>query len=164
VVHEHLTDQAIHLLLSEPAWGRVHGCASDLAAHREAVVRGSGDEDFGVTRCFQHFYDPMSRGKLEVNFKELLSTEDPGKVDAGVRRFLEGLAFELPVRSNAVEWAYDHPLNDFSWLRAVDAKRNNETALAYESLGHVCHLLQDMAAPPPRPQRHPRHPGRPRGR
>ncbi|PIQ91567.1 MAG: hypothetical protein COV70_03005 [Parcubacteria group bacterium CG11_big_fil_rev_8_21_14_0_20_39_22] len=85
---------------------------------KEKIIKGSIDEDFPTVRSLSHFYDPIR--KMGFN---------------GGR--------------SAKDWAIDSTFegNDYSWPKAIKAYAEGDEELAFEALGHILHLVQDVSVP-----------------
>ena len=90
----------------------------------EWIRDGAKDEDDPFTRCLNHFYNPATGKPI------------------------------FPTSNTAIEWAHDSKAQsvpsaggDFTWERAKYAFADNDNKRAFESLGHILHLVEDMAVP-----------------
>jgi len=106
----------------------------------EWMKKGSTDEDqiFGgikQIRSANHFYNPLGiKGWVDgTNKARILSMFDVGKTSK--------------------QWAHDSVAQseyiggDFTWERAIWDYANNDKQHAYESLGHIMHLIEDATVP-----------------
>lgn len=83
----------------------------------ENIMKGSIEEDKPGIRCLNHFYDPTR--------------------DIGINDF-----------RTAKDWATRSDFgNSYYWGRCVEHYAKGDGQLAYECLGHILHLIQDMAVP-----------------
>lgn len=93
------------------------------------VEEGAVDEDSG-SRPLNHFYDPISNGGLD----------------------------DWASGANSMQWAYNGGGNTFDWqdarqsfyrslTRPTKNQRLTEMAATFFSLGHVMHLVEDLAQP-----------------
>lgn len=95
------------------------------------LTRGTIDEDsYAGLRFRHHFYDPLTNSGLSDGA-------------SGV---------------NSLYWAYSHPDNEYSWVRARAsqwqwltggslAERNRGISDTHVALGHILHLIQDLSQP-----------------
>ena len=100
----------------------------------EWLAQGSRDEDDG-NRYGNHFYDPIYDRGLTTSYWQ------------GARSY--EWALETPTEFNGQEFSYrDARRNYFLSLTEQDPKvREQRLADTFYSLGHVIHLIQDMASP-----------------
>ncbi|MBU1341321.1 MAG: hypothetical protein KKE44_04775 [Proteobacteria bacterium] len=128
----------------------------------KTLIQGAADEDFGVVdgneRSFRHYYDPkINKG---VRFSNLFNVWLA--LDAAVRH--PGLSDEAPAweglwvpgnyvarYSGAKEWARNGAGSQTlrTWQGAIEAYDYSDSSRqeAYWRLGHVVHLVADMAEP-----------------
>jgi hypothetical protein len=84
---------------------------------RALIIKGDLDEDDEV-RFLNHFYDPvLNRG-----------------LDLGVQKY-----------KHSKDWTHDDI--NYGWEKALAAWRAGDRKLAFENLGHVLHLIQDLTVP-----------------
>ena len=88
------------------------------AEFTQKVIQGAIDEDI-FPRYANHFYDPVAFGFGDVGLKGYRSAKD---------------------------WAF-YDLNEYSWDNAIKYYVEGDKEKAYYALGHVIHLVQDMALP-----------------
>ncbi|HPT40103.1 MAG TPA: lamin tail domain-containing protein [Candidatus Paceibacterota bacterium] len=126
----------------------------------EAIVGGSIGEDEPAVRTLNHFYDPVNNSGLNSSHTGIISPV---------------YGFLLPFSKSAKEWANNSfaqanflgefyansALNPYAklaknvidiqttytWNKAVYKYIIGDKRAAFESLGHVLHLLEDMAVP-----------------
>lgn len=127
--HATMTDRAIVL-----AWPSGYG---EIRAYKDAIRKGAIKEDSGepIIRFNNHFFDPstglgMPRNSYTVIYEGNLSAL------GGTTRY-----------KSAYEWGLNQMPDDMDWEGAIDAYGYGPNATSYEALGHVVHLLQDMAQP-----------------
>jgi hypothetical protein len=95
-------------------------------------------------RYFRHFYDPTRDNGLDYGGKEYESAVD-WAIDSSVQSaWVEDFTTSLSPPS---DWEYSAYVADFSWERAVQLYEEGRKEEAFLCLGHVLHLLQDMAVP-----------------
>jgi len=118
--HPYLTDA----LAKE--WNRRHHNLSDR--DMAALTRGSREEDEPNARSLNHFYNPLTREGLSVS--------------------------GLIAGYGAPEWAQSRteqsePLfgGQFTWPEALNAYQTGDREAAFLALGHVLHVVEDMAVP-----------------
>jgi len=113
---------------------------------KQWLKQGSINEDAG-TRSINHFYDPVFNKTWELGGVEHLFPALTVK-EWGQNPFAQALydpiylAFigpmtESPVFSRA----------NFTWQRAIYEYAKGNKKMAFESLGHILHLIQDMSVP-----------------
>jgi hypothetical protein len=154
-VHSLAAKLALELLRLEDK-RRTEALYSEIysSEHFKAIGIGAWEEDFGVTRgndrSFRHYYDPDAK-----TFRK------------GVPYYpyyliwkLQGAAVKSPeggIYEGALEWArrgvdrkgsweFTNPFNWEGAIRAYDYTAESRRE-AYRRLGHVVHLLVDMAEP-----------------
>ncbi|TRZ77584.1 hypothetical protein D4R87_02420 [bacterium] len=88
------------------------------------IQKGAVEEDNPATRCLNHFYDPITNKPI------------------------------IPGADTALEWAHNSTKQtipamggDFTWEQAKYAYLDGDEEKAFESLGHILHLVEDMAVP-----------------
>jgi formylglycine-generating enzyme required for sulfatase activity len=112
----------------------------------QAFCQGAVDEDVPVSQVLNHFYNPIPSNKNGLN--DYVPSDESGLLG----RWFHG--------HSALQWAYDDPSHEnvYDWRAARDAFYRSLTATSssdrqgslfttFECLGHVVHLLQDMAVP-----------------
>ena len=96
----------------------------------EWIIKGSIEEDEPATRCYNHFYDPSTgKGLSNGKYKFIPGTPAP---DWALN----------PAKQNFYLFA-----GDYSWQRAIYSYQQGDYKRAFISLGHILHLLEDMAVP-----------------
>lgn len=90
----------------------------------EWIKEGAKDEDMPFLRCANHFYDPINRRSLIKGSK------------------------------TAIEWTHSSESQSFpgmggvfTWEQAKYSFADKDREKAFKSLGHVLHLVEDMAVP-----------------
>jgi hypothetical protein len=111
---------------------------TDLKRWRSAILVGVVDED-GATptpRFLQHFYDPDSGLGMPETVYSVIYGGIGGANKSG--RYV-----------SALDWARAGMPDARDWKGAIESFDNTEQARlrAYEAVGHVLHLLEDMAQP-----------------
>lgn len=122
--------------------------------HMETLCFGAWNEDFGVVRkndrSFRHYYDPDAKGQRKgvpyYKYYDAWKMEG-AKVSCPEGKVYEG-ALEWARRGvdRAGQWNSDNPFNWEGAIRAYDYTPESRIE-AYRRLGHVVHLLVDMADP-----------------
>lgn len=109
--------------LTNPAYG---------GQYRNKLRQGAYDEDSPMTRSLNHFMTPAS----QVSFP----TSPSG---------FKKLSDWLPGSYNALEWfiGIAGSSNTYTFSGAVTDFKNNNPAGGFDKMGHVLHLLEDMAMP-----------------
>ncbi len=133
--------------------------------HLLKLVKGAKDEDFGNvlfnTRSFRHFYDPDATGKEQGlpyhDYYKAWEIYDIGNVldRATVGDFYyQGIDVTEPqggYYENGLEWARNSAGRDdpYNWEGAIGMYGYTEDSKdeAYLRMGHVVHMVQDMAQP-----------------
>jgi hypothetical protein len=133
--HAKLSDNTINLVARDPGYG-------EIFSFRNVITNGAVAED-ASPRFLNHFIDPVTgRGQPDSSYMWVLMVKD------GVEELPGQRANDFYYKS-AYEWALDGMPDDLDWKGAIDAydyttaSRNR----AYEALGHVLHLVQDMGQP-----------------
>ena len=130
--HEYLTREAADFF---------NDYYSDLEIDENLInqmVAGTMDED-DLSRPVYHFYDPINNRGLKIGFSEWLSAKD-WSTNSGAQLALK------PLFSLASIFGVNNE-TDFTWDRAIDYYRDSDKEKAFYVLGHVMHLIQDMAVP-----------------
>ncbi|MEK7567516.1 MAG: hypothetical protein AAB513_01170 [Patescibacteria group bacterium] len=84
---------------------------------KELIIQGSIDEDFPNDRPLNHFYDPVRN----IGFNNFPTSK---------------------------QWASGEIINnDFSWQDALNAYARGDEEVAFKTLGHIIHLIEDMGVP-----------------
>lgn len=108
------------------------------AADREAVLRGSRDED-NSTRPLNHFYNPATdAGVLGAESARAWSQDSSAQAGHDLAYILMGGSITQAPLSAAT---------DFSWSRAVYEVAFGDSERGWEALGHILHLIQDTSVP-----------------
>ncbi len=134
--HPWLTRRANEFLQAKYPGGEY----AELAAYVDAMAEGATHEDAldadndgdGATQRFnRHFYRPTDGAGLQ---------QSPG-YPPHITECIESFC-------NSLTWGDgSDPLNDYDWLDAVGHYAAAQTWDAYFALGHVLHLVQDLAVP-----------------
>lgn len=110
----------IHPKLTQAAINIYNESSSDIISKQEAqaIIFGSIAEDTDP-RYLHHFYNPETKKGLKGKW------------------------------SSAKEWAYHQPsaTGDYSVDAILENYRQGDIARAYEGVGHILHLIQDMSVP-----------------
>jgi hypothetical protein len=142
-VHMKAAELALHLLERndrDRAYAEVYA-----AANKERLLAGSWMEDYGAVdgneRSFRHFYDPATgKGCAFMPYFHVWILLDGASV-----------TFKGPRYPSALAWASDGAgTRDVrNWKGAIEAYDYTPSSRseAYFRLGHVVHLLTDMAEP-----------------
>lgn len=135
--HGQLTENSINLA----AAGAPADPYRELRLYRTVIKQGAVAED-EQSRPYNHFYDPSTNLGLPRNSYSEFYARIQGE---GAQ---EG-ATELPRFISALDWARDHMPDKRDWKGAIEAYDYTDASKmrAYEALGHVVHLLQDMGQP-----------------
>ena len=113
---------------------------------KQLLMQGSADEDDGI-RCINHFYDPVfnETWRLEglEHFFPTLTAKEWGQnpfaqaiYDPVYLAFI-GLIAKSPVFSKT----------NFTWQQAIYKYVKGNQVEAFNALGHILHLIQDMSVP-----------------
>ncbi len=125
---------------------------------RDRLEAGAYSEDFesipGIIG--EHFPAPWNQGPDFDFFGLYPFTKIPyGNYTDPLSGWYRGLnhgydpvqGFKWPgADANTVEWA-NYPGNSFTWENVIGLYISGNTAVAYESLGHILHLLADLSVP-----------------
>jgi len=116
------------------------------ATEKQLLMQGSIDEDDGI-RCVNHFYDPVFNetwqfGGVEHLFPALTAKEwaqNPfaQAVYDPIYSVLIGPIAKSPVFSKT----------NFTWQQAIYKYIKGDQVEAFNALGHILHLIQDMSVP-----------------
>lgn len=146
-VHKNLTTEAFRRAASETGFleqlGILPGVESSLAEHYAALGAFDEDGDFlGISggRSVNHFYDPVNQAPLTVYVK----TVENFCQTIGARAWSWGLE-DVAVNKFALPEAKIHLFKAITGESVVS--RATELKLLFGTLGHVVHLIQDMAQP-----------------
>ena len=94
------------------------------------IIQGSIDEDDPVLRCVNHFFDPISnKGLSDGKYKYAPGIPAPDWANSSIDQSIGIYG------------------GDFSWQTAIYNYQQKDFQKAFISLGHVLHLLEDMAVP-----------------
>jgi len=88
------------------------------------IQKGAIEEDSPAMRCVNHFYDPTTGKPIVI-----------------------GADTSLEWAHNSVGQSVPAMGGDFTWEQAKYAYIDGDEQKAFESLGHVVHLVEDMAVP-----------------
>ena len=102
---------------------------------------GSTKEDDPVTRCVNHFYDPVYGDGLTVGISLGLDAKDWSQNTKNQMGALNVAGVGLTKDLFSAD-------SDYSWERAIYDYVHNDKERALEVLGHILHLIQDMSVPP----------------
>jgi hypothetical protein len=152
--HQKAALAAIELLLRTDQ-GRPLRLYEDFSfvPYKESLVRGASDEDYGVVggndRSLRHYFDPITNKGVGWYPYYLLWPElEPGSQASIPANLSHPLTWTYPT---ALDWAmFGAGSGDLrNWEGAIDAYDETESSRreAYWRLGHVLHLLADMAEP-----------------
>lgn len=134
---EEITDPAIDLVISNQTGRQV---SEELKLFREVIKKAVGEED-AAPRDFNHFYTPPDKGLEWKWYYPLRSAIDGALVS-------EPASGRFP---DAYHWARAGAGtgDPYNWLYALSAYDYTPESKnrAYERLGHVIHLLEDMSEP-----------------
>ncbi|MBU1557851.1 hypothetical protein KKC45_02720, partial [Patescibacteria group bacterium] len=100
------------------------------------AIQGSSDEDDG-NRPLRHFYDPINNIGLTIVKSWMSSKEWAQNTEAQA---------EYGKNPTYTEKYFENP-DDYSWDRAIFEYTYGDRERAFESLGHVLHLIQDTTVP-----------------
>ena len=88
------------------------------------IKQGAKEEDEPAIRCLNHFYNPITKKPISLG------------------------------SNTAIEWSHNSTRQsiptmggDFSWEHAKYYYADNKQKMAFQSLGHILHLIEDMAVP-----------------
>lgn len=95
-------------------------------------------------RYLRHFYDPTYDKGLDYLGEEYESAVDWAIDSTAQSAWVGDFGTSLLPPS---DWEYNAYVADFSWERAVQLYKEGRKEEAFLCLGHVLHLLQDMAVP-----------------
>jgi len=102
---------------------------------KEIIKKGSRDED-NAPRWVNHFYDPVyNQGWLGNLTSKQWAQSVPAQ--SGVYQ----------TTSSGLSFNYFDSVSDYSWERAVFEYADRDKTRGLLALGHVLHLIQDMAVP-----------------
>lgn len=135
-LHPWLTRRANEFLQSKYPGGEY----AELAVYIEAMVEGAthedaldadNDDDNATQRFNRHFFRPTDASGLQ---------ESPG-YPPYILECIDSFC-------NSLDWGNgSQPHNDYDWLDALDHYAVSELWEAYYALGHLLHLVQDLAVP-----------------
>ncbi|HEX2712079.1 MAG TPA: hypothetical protein VHM88_07635, partial [Candidatus Acidoferrales bacterium] len=119
----------------------------ELDWYRKEIIEGDEGEDVGC-RSTNHFFDPQTKLGLPANWYT------KAWMDWIQGHIMSRQSFCGPPKGtrymNALDWARDGmPSGDekLDWHGAIEAYDYSGKLRAYEALGHVLHLLQDLGQP-----------------
>lgn len=140
--------QTTHPMLTEATTHLYNSLYEDdlLEEYIQEIVQGAIKEDT-APRWINHFYDPITG--------EGWTGERLGQIPAEAVRQLARAGISSADAVSALEWLHNPKLQDRylyfegnkTFERAVYDYVNGDKKEAYRSLGHILHLLQDMAVP-----------------
>ncbi len=141
--HAALTQEVIEF------YNLLHPDKKITAEEAEWIIQGSIDEDRDI-RAINHFYDPINNiGWTGKGLGGFTASEVRGFTSAFV-------APEGTDTVSAVRWVNERNLQsqyysryggDRTWTQALEYFYGGKKEEAYYTLGHVLHLLEDMAVP-----------------
>lgn len=112
---------------------------------RQWIIQGSTDEDF-APRWLNHFYDPV--------YERGLTTKAIGINGYSAKSWTQYSSYQKINLANIGNlWTNNGPVisgswwGDFSYETAVKNYSENKEKESYLALGHVLHLVEDMAVP-----------------
>lgn len=113
------------------------GGYEELQAYKDVIKIGVVNEDDGepILRFVNHFFDPDTGFGMPKNSYTILY-EGRAPSFSDVTRYM-----------SAYEWGLHGMPDHFDWESGIDAYGYWANHPAYRALGHVLHLLQDMAQP-----------------
>ncbi len=138
--HPALTEQIIDL------YNHFYPADPITPQQKEWVIQGAIDEDI-APRWINHFYDPITGSGWTGEKTGAISTDIVQAVSS------IGLSAEKPL--SAVEWVeapliqeqYQRYGGNYTWSRGMRAITEQDEKRAYQTLGHVLHLIEDMSVP-----------------
>lgn len=113
---------------------------------KQWIIEGSIEEDQGI-RCLNHFYDPVFNDTWEFGGIDYLFPALTAK-NWGQNPFAQAvydplyLALIGPIVKSPV-----FSKTNFSWQRAIYEYIKGNKQMAFKSLGHILHLIQDLSVP-----------------
>lgn len=144
------SDQTTHPALTEQAINFYNTKFLDKLSgeEKEWIILGATEEDT-PPRWINHFYDPI--------FKEGWTGENgPAGVSEELLQKFSDVFLSPESAVSALDWIHNQELQEKyalykgnqTWEKAIyEYVKNNDKKTAYLALGHVLHLLQDMAVP-----------------
>ena len=128
---------------------------------RQWMMDGSSKEDVPTTRTLNHFYDPIYQMGLsgEINAGELtpfIKVLEPMILSA--KEWAQNSYAQATFLAEAYKNAALNPftqstksaveiLTTHTWEKAINSYINGNQQDAFENLGHILHLIEDMAVP-----------------
>ena len=113
---------------------------------KQWIISGSIEEDQGI-RCINHFYDPVFNETWEFGGIDYLFPSLTAK-EWGQNPFAQAvydplyLALIGPIAKSPV-----YSRTNFTWQRAIYEYVKGNKEIAFKSLGHILHLIQDLSVP-----------------
>lgn len=113
---------------------------------KQWIISGSIEEDQGI-RCINHFYDPVFNETWEFGGIDYLFPSLTAK-EWGQNPFAQAvydplyLALIGPIAKSPV-----YSKTNFTWQRAIYEYVKGNKEMAFKSLGHILHLIQDLSVP-----------------
>ena len=138
VLHQRITRRAFRLAIQQSPFLKDLGVSTDeqRGAIEYATAEGAFDQDEGV-RSLNHFLDPGARKALTV----------PVLVSGGLTRY-SCAALGFPANESALRIvSAAHGPHYRAWTASTQEERQAATESLFYTLGHVMHLVQDMAQP-----------------
>lgn len=109
---------------------------------RENIMQGSVDEDGGL-RALNHFYDPVHARGLMLGGNEFLAAKYWAQDT--LAQASSDPVFKQRMYGSILDF-FSSP-SDFSWDRAVYEYTWGDKKKGLQALGHILHLIEDMAVP-----------------
>ncbi|MEK7067271.1 MAG: hypothetical protein AAB950_00515, partial [Patescibacteria group bacterium] len=109
---------------------------------RELIMQGSIDEDAGL-RAVHHFYDPIHFNGLVLGGTEFLGAKYWGQDT--LAQASSDVVFQQRMYGKLLSFFSSD--TDFSWDRAVYEYAWGDKERGLKTLGHILHLIEDMAVP-----------------
>jgi len=113
---------------------------------KQLLMQGSMDEDDGI-RCINHFYDPIFNETWQFSGVEYLFPALTAK-EWGQNPFAQ--AMYDPIYSTFTGPIVKSPVfsrTNFTWQQAIYQYVKGNRVKAFNALGHILHLIQDMSVP-----------------
>ncbi len=104
----------------------------------EKIIQGSIDEDLGI-RWMHHFYDPVHNRGFTY-YAEWMNAKE-WAVNTKAQSGFTDSAFAGVLKD------FFSGVKDYSWDRAIYEYAWGDKNRGFESLGHMLHLIEDMAVP-----------------
>lgn len=117
---------------------------------RNYLIDGARLED-NMPRYLNHFYDPVNnRGLDDLGFEGMASQDWVQNKDAQTAIFYRLMPQTQASLLSAAQIEAIKPTfrqTNFTWQKAVDLYAQGDTEAAFFALGHIIHLIEDMAVP-----------------